>query len=201
MSRIVVPGDELADKPIRIEHSIVEGGKTYATIMGMYDDEKKMLTPLEGLWYPRSGDTVIGVIEEDKFNVYTVDMDAPYRGLIFSKDVEENLVTGDIIEASVKELDKTNTVMLTRPRRLKGGKILYVKPAKVPRILGRGNTMIKQLSMDTKSNIIVGMNGLVWLNGGDMDLATDAILTIQREAHTSGLTDRIKTMLEESKKV
>jgi exosome complex component RRP4 len=195
MMRIVVPGDETADKPLRIEHSIVDNNRTYATILGMFDDDKKMLTPLEGLWYPRSGDTVIGVIEEDKFNVYTVDMDAPYRGLIFAKDIDENLVAGDIIEANVKELDKTNTVMLTRPRRLKGGKILYVKPSKIPRVLGRGNTMIKQVTTDTKSNIIVGMNGVVWLNGGDMDLATEAILTIQDEAHTSGLTDRIKEML------
>ncbi len=167
--------------------------------MGMFDDEKKMLTPLESLWYPRGGDSVVGVIEEDKFNVYTVDMEAPYRGLIFAKDVDENLVAGDIIEASVKEIDKTNTVMLTRPRRLTGGKILYIKPSKIPRVLGRSNTMIRQLSLETKSNIVVGMNGIVWLNGGNIDLATEAILTIQREAHTNGLTDRIKTMLETKK--
>jgi exosome complex component RRP4 len=201
MQKIVVPGEELADKPLRIDNTIVDNGKTYSTLMALYDDEKKTLTPLEGLWYPRGGDSVIGIIEEDKFNVYTVALDAPYRGLIFSKDVEGDLVAGDIIEATVKELDKTKTAMLARPRRLSGGKILYLKPSKIPRILGKGNTMIRQLSTETQSNIKVGMNGLIWLNGGNMDLATEAILTIQDEAHTSGLTERIKNMLEAGKKV
>ncbi len=201
MQRIVVPGEELADKPLRIDNTIIDGGRTYSTLMALYDDEKKILTPLEGLWYPRGGDNVIGIIEEDKFNVYTVALDAPYRGLIFSKDVEGDLIAGDIIEATVKELDKTKTAMLARPRRLSGGKILYLKPSKIPRVLGRGNTMIRQLSMETQSNIKVGMNGLIWLNGGNMDLATRAILTIQDEAHTNGLTERVKSMLEAGKKV
>ncbi len=199
MQRIVVPGEELSDKALRIDNSFVDGNKTYSTLLAMYDDERKTLTPLEGLWYPRSGDNVIGIIGEDKFNVYTVELDAPYRGLIFSKDVEGELGPGDIIQATVKELDKTKTAMLTRPRRLYGGKILYVRPAKIPRIIGKANTMIRQLSAETKSDIIVGMNGLVWVNGGNVDLATEAILTIQREAHTSGLTDRISLMLKGEK--
>ena len=69
MQRIVVPGEKLEDKPLRIDEAFIDDGKTYSTIMSMYDEEKKVLTPLEGLWYPRSGDSVVGVVQEDKFNV------------------------------------------------------------------------------------------------------------------------------------
>ena len=87
-----------------------------------------------------------------------------------------------------------------RERKLYGGKIIDVKPSKVPRIIGKNNTMIKQLTEGTKSTIIVGMNGRIWIKGGDVALTTKAILRIQEEAHTSGLTDRIREMLEKSKK-
>ena len=73
--------------------------------------------------------------------------------------------------------------------------MLYIKPAKIPRIIGSNNTMAMQLSAGTKSSVAVGMNGMIWLHGGDTDLATEAIFKITREAHISGLTDRISKML------
>ncbi|MEM3416380.1 MAG: KH domain-containing protein, partial [Candidatus Micrarchaeaceae archaeon] len=106
------------------------------------------------------------------------------------------LKIGDVIEAKVKEMDETNTIVLMYPRRLFGGKIIDIRPSKVPRVIGSGNTMINQLIEGTKSNIIVGMNGRVWVKGGNIALATKAILRVEEEAHTSGLTERIKEMLK-----
>jgi exosome complex component RRP4 len=196
MQRIVIPGEKLEDKPLRIEGAIVDNGKTYSTVMGSYDQDKKALIPLEGLWYPMPGDTVVGRIAEDKFTVYIVDLSAPYRGLIFSKDSNEEFVAGDLVEATVKELDKTQTAILGRPRKLTGGKLVYVKPSKIPRILGRGNNMIKQLTMKTHTDVTVGMNGIIWLRGGRLDLVSEALNMIQEEAHTSGLTNRVMSLLE-----
>ncbi|MCL4552700.1 MAG: hypothetical protein M1305_04000 [Candidatus Marsarchaeota archaeon] len=196
MQKIVVPGEKLEDKPLRIDEAFTEDGKTYSTIMGMYDDVRKVLTPLEGLWYPRPGDDTVGVVQEDKFNVYIIDLNSPYRGLIFAKDCNEDLMAGDIIEAEVKELDKTKTVILARPRKLIGGKILYVRPSKIPRLLGKSNTMLRQITQLTQTSATVGLNGLVWLKGGRIDAATEAVATVQNEAHTAGLTDRIRAMLE-----
>ncbi len=195
MKKLIMPGDILLSRPIRIEHTIVENGKTYATVLGVFDDEKTSFIPLEGLWYPRPNETVIGIIEESKLNVYTVNLNAPYKGIIISKYARDPIVNGDVVEAYVKELDKTGTVVLTRPRVLHGGKVLYIKPAKIPRIIGSNNTMAMQLSAGTKSSVAVGMNGMIWLHGGDTDLATEAIFKITREAHISGLTDRIGKML------
>ncbi len=196
MKKLVTPGEVLSDKPLRIDNSLVEEGKTISTIMGMYDDQTSSLIPIEGLWYPRPGEKVIGVIEEARLNTCNVALNAPYKGIIILKFSEVNMVNNDIIEATVKELDKTGTIVLSRPKVLYGGKIMAVKPSKVPRILGKENTMITQVSQSTKASISVGMNGLVWVKGGDVDLATKAINQIVEEAHVSGLTDRIAAMLK-----
>ncbi len=196
MRRLVLPGDIIAEKPLRLDHTIVEEGKTCSTVIGIFDEEKNSFIPLEGLWYPTPGEKIIGIVEEAKLNTDLIDINAPYKGLIISKFSETSLAGGDIIEATVKELDKTGTIILSRPRVLFGGKVLVIKPSKVPRLLGKQDTMIRQIIEKTKSSISVGMNGLVWIKGGDSDMATKAILRIQDESHVPGLTERISQMLE-----
>ncbi len=195
MSRIVVPGELLEGKPLHIENSIIDEEKTFSAVLGIFDEEKHTLVALEGLWYPRRGDMVIGVIDEARLNSYSVELNAPYKGILVSKYIESRLEEGDVVEAEVREIDETKTVVLARAKKLFGGKIIDVKPSKVPRIIGKGNTMISQILEGTKSIIRVGMNGRIWIKGGDVALATQAILKIEEEAHTSGLTDRIKAMM------
>jgi exosome complex component RRP4 len=54
--------------------------------------------------------------------------------------------------------------------------------------------MINMLKTELQTDIVVGQNGVVWVKGRPerMAIALDAIQQIQREAHTSGLTDRIR---------
>ena len=195
MQRIVVPGEKLLDRPMQFENAMVDNGKTYSTVVGVFLEDKGTLIPLEGLWYPRRGDRVIGIVEEEKLNVYMINLNAPYKGILIAKFVRTKLNVGDVIEAEVDELDKTKTVVLDRPRKMFGGKLMQVNPSKIPRIIGKGDTMLKQLTEGTKCTMVVGMNGMVWIKGGDVGLAARAILKIEEEAHTSGLTNRIKDMM------
>lgn len=198
MNRIIVPGEVIAEKEIRIPYTYTEGGKTYSTVLGIYEAEHSSIIPLEGLWSPNRDDDVVGIVEEDKGSVYIVDLNSPYTGIIISKFSQTELAPGDVIYAKVKEFDEKKEVILMHPRKLYGGKIINVKPSKVPRIIGNKNTMLNELIQGSKSNIIVGMNGMLWVKGGDVALATEAILKIQEEAHTQGLTDRIKKMFEKT---
>ena len=49
--------------------------------------------------------------------------------------------------------------------------------------------------------IIVGLNGLIWLNGDrrKVSIAEEAIYIIEQEAHTEGLTDRIAEFIKKRK--
>jgi exosome complex component RRP4 len=216
--RIVLPGDKISDNPVRMENAIVENGKTYATVIGMFDESKGAFIPLESVWYPRQGDFVIGIVENSKNNVCTVQFDSPFRGLILPpprprfggrgrddrfggrqhEERQEVLHVGDVVSAFVREVKREADqiiLILERHRRLFGGKLVEVRPSKVPRIIGKASTMLKQLEDGTKCTILVGLNGIVWIKGENVPLAQKAIAKIQDEAHISGLTDRISELL------
>ncbi len=195
MQRIVVPGEKLHTAPIRIENTTTDRNGTYSCILGYFDDENKTLVPLESLWDPKPGDTVIGVVEEDRGTTLTINLNAPYKGLALTKFLESDISVNDIVVANVKVLEKGGTIMLLKPSAMKGGKVMAVKPSRIPRIIGKNNTMIKQITDATATSVIIGLNGLIWLKGGNIDLTTAALLKIEEEAHTQGLTQRISDML------
>lgn len=108
---------------------------------------------------------------------------------------------GDLIFAEIMGVDRQRHITLTmrerKCRKLRGGRLLKVTPAKVPRIIGKGGSMVEMIKEKTGTQIVVGQNGIVWVRGDNEDIAAEAVLTIEARAHTSGLTDYIKAMLEE----
>ena len=200
MKQIIVPGEIVSQSQARMDNAYVENGKTYSKVMGLYDEEHKSVIPLEGPWKPRIDDAVIGIVSEEKNKVYEVDLGFFGRTLlIVGKFDRESYKVGDIIEATIKDIEDRKTIILTRARPLEGGTVLAIKPSKVPRVIGKANTMVKQISEAAKTYIIVGMNGMIWMRGGNIALATEAIRKIEAEAHMSGLTERIRLMLEQNK--
>ena len=84
MQRIVVPGEKIHNQPLRVENTISDNNGTYSCVLGSFDEETKTMVPLEGLWQPKSGDTIVGLVEEDRGTTFTVNLNAPYKGLIIS---------------------------------------------------------------------------------------------------------------------
>jgi exosome complex component RRP4 len=85
-------------------------------------------------------------------------------------------------------------------RVLNDGMVLDVSPAKIPRIIGRRGSMINMINDHLKIQTIVGQNGRIWIRAPNTEilrLAIKAFRTIEAQAHTSKLTDRISTMLVE----
>jgi exosome complex component RRP4 len=200
MKEIVAPGDLVSEKPIRMSNTFVYNGKTYSKVLGIMDDSKEGIVPLEGVWNPRIDDSVVGIISEVKGTVYIVDLSYFGRALLIpSKYDNYEFNIGDVINATIKNVEVKKTIILDEPRQLKDGMVLSIKPKKIPRVIGKKSTMIRQIAEATGTHIVVGMNGLIWLDGGNVALATEALLKIEREAHTSGLTDAIKMFLDEKK--
>jgi exosome complex component RRP4 len=83
------------------------------------------------------------------------------------------------------------------------GIAISIDPPKIPRVIGRNGSMIKLLKRLTHCNIFVTQNGRIWLRGDNIAyerLLIDSIHKIEREAHTSGLTDRMQIYIENEKK-
>lgn len=212
--RIVIPGDELGEG--RAGHgAFFENGKVFAKVVGLADSKNDLhfVIPLSGVYNPKRGDGVIGKIEEISFSKWIVDINSPYQAVLPLNEAVDEFIDltktdlsrffdfGDLIFAEISAVTKTKSIQLCmknrKCRKLRGGRIVKVTPAKVPRIIGRNGSMVEMIKDLTNTQIVVGQNGVVWIKGEKEDLATEAILEIERKSHIQGLTDMIKKMLKE----
>jgi exosome complex component RRP4 len=125
---------------------------------------------------------------------------------IFKTELIKILAPGDLIFARVREVTPRKKVYISMKERearvIKGGRILKVTPPKVPRIIGKRSSMISMIKRETKCRILVGQNGRIWISGKPelAEIAAKMIERIEEEAHTSGLTNRIKETIKKEKK-
>ncbi|AEH24075.1 exosome complex RNA-binding protein Rrp4 [Pyrococcus yayanosii] len=216
---LVVPGTLLAQGPFKNGRGTFrEGSRIYSTVIGLVDIKGNLIRviPLEGPYIPEVGDNVIGKVVDVKFSSWTVDIGAPYQATLriqdhtdekidlIKTDLKKFFDIGDIIYAKVKAINEVNNIDLTTKGMpfnggpLRGGQIVKITPSKVPRLIGKGGSMINMIKRLTMTRIIVGQNGWVWISGKKEELeklAIEAILKVDRESHTKGLTDRIKELL------
>ena len=214
--KVVVPGDLLSEDAKRSgEGTYVKNASVYSLLYGLANFRDKInVIPLAGKYVPGPGDNVIGVVKDITFSNWIVDINSPYDGLLhiseFPKRIESDemsrhLRIGSSIMTRVKDVDPTMKVELTLNDRklgqIKSGQVIEISHTRVPRLIGKGGSMISMLKKEVNCNIFVGQNGRIWISGGaeDMDLALKTITLIQREAHTNGLTDRVVDFLKSEK--
>ncbi len=214
---VVVPGQLLAEGRYRSSFGTYEeGGKIYSSLMGLAElrGNTVKVVALEGAYIPKEGDLVIGVITLVAGNNWKVDIGGPYGASLhannalrrpYSDDISEYMDTGDVISAEVSTFDRQTGPFLSMKGRglevLEGGMILQVSPAKIPRIIGRRGSMINMINDHLRIDSVVGQNGRIWIKTSDvrkLRLAIKAFRTIEAQAHTSNLTDRINKMLTEA---
>jgi exosome complex component RRP4 len=209
---VVVPGDLLSDDPkLASQGTYVEGGKVYSLNYGLVDRRNNIkVIPLSGRYIPARGDLVIGKVNDMTFSNWFVDINSPYEGMLHVSEFPERvdpgnmskyLHVGELIIARVADVDPAMKVELTlRDEHLKvlrQGRVIDISHTKIPRVIGRNGSMISMLKKDLNCSIFVGQNGRIWLKGDDkrVDLAIRTIFKIEREAHTTGLTDSIKAYI------
>ena len=219
--QLVTPGDLIAEgEYVAGENTFVEKSKIYAARVGIveYENKRVDVVALKAFYVPRPGDIVIGTITEVGFNGWTVDINSPYIALLRASDVlsrpfnpqkddlPQVLDAGDLVVAKIVSYDRTHDPQLTVAEpglgKITRGQIIKITPTKIPRVIGKKGSMISMIKQETGCNIILGLNGVVLITGKtleDEQLAMRALLKIEQESHTSGLTDRVTQMLKEEK--
>ena len=209
---LVIPGQILADDEYYSGRgTFKENGKVCSSLLGRVSlrNKKIRVIPLKSKYVPKKGDVVIGKIKDVRFSMWDVDINSPYSGIlpafeVFGREKKElNKVydVGDVLFLRVVEVDEIKKAKLGLKGRgmgkFKGGIIVDIAPTKVPRLIGKKGSMINMIKDKTKCKIVVGQNGLVWVKGNeDMEQLTREIIhLIEEEAHTSGLTNKIKNKL------
>ena len=82
-----------------------------------------------------------------------------------------------------------------------GGKLIEITPSKIPRVIGRKGSMISILQKFGECTLSIGQNGRIMIwgdNKSKINRVVKAIFMIEKEAHTSGLTDRIREFLQKN---
>ncbi|MFC2174614.1 KH domain-containing protein [archaeon] len=201
MREVVIPGEKIADgKGLKAGHGAFRrGNDIYASVLGFVQESGDFakVVPLSGKYIPREGDQVIGVVEQIRGRGCFVNINSAYTGyLVFFRDTKYH--AGDLLMMEIQHVNEINKVDLDFAKPLYGGKMIEVSPVKIPRIVGKKASMIDILANGSDCTIFVGRNGRIYIKGTDENInrAEQAIRLIEREAHTKGLTDRIKKLLE-----
>ena len=209
---LVVPGELLAEDDYYPGRGTFEDdGKICSKLLGLVSLRNKKISviPLKSKYLPKKGDVVIGKIDDVRFSMWGVDINSPYSGILPAsevfgrekKELSRVFDIGDVLFLRIVDVDEVKKVKLGLKGRgmgkFKGGVIVDIAPTKVPRLIGKKGSMINMIKDKTGCKIVVGQNGLVWVKGNeDMEqIVKNIIKLIEREAHTSGLTDRIKNKL------
>lgn len=219
MRRLVLPGEIISEKSPMIGHgAIKDKDGVHSTLMGLLDERNNFLRiiPLSGKYDPKAEDFIIGVVSDVASTFWRLDINAPYSAILpggeFQRELRGNerlkdiLPIGSTVYVKIKEVTKSKGVFTTLnwggTKILKEGMLLEISSPKIPRIIGKKDSMINTIRQGSGCSVLAGQNGLVWISGSskDMALAAEVIRYIEANSHKSGLTEFVKNMLNEKKK-
>ena len=218
---LVVPGQLIAEGSYMVrEGTFREGKLIYSSVVGLADlrGREIRVIPLQGRYMPKRGDAVIGIVVDSHYSGWILDLNSPYVGNLFvsnllrrkvdlaREDIGQYLSVGNLVVAEVEDVDERMRVQLAAigpgMGKVEGGKLVEISPMKIPRVVGRKGSMLNTLQSVGECRLKVGQNGRIMIWGEDQRMVNaviEALLMIEREAHTSGLTDRVRQMLEDVK--
>lgn len=213
----VIPGDVITSGSYRPDqNTVLDGRLIVSTAVGVSEivDDAVRVIPLTGKYMPRIDDMVVGKVTSHTSLAWELDINSCYVGFLPATDVfgrdfsarsdelASRLKRGDLVAARIANSDRSRDPLLTITDRdlgkIDSGELVEMSASKVPRLIGKRGTMIQMIETQTDSLITVGQNGWVVVSCEDPNgllKAKEAIAMVDRLAHTSNLTDRVREML------
>lgn len=214
---LVVPGEELAKGMDYLpgKGTYREGDSIVASIIGMtnVDGRTIKIIPLAGKYIPKRNDVIVGQVKDILMSGWVIDTGSAYDAVLNVKDASSDFIEkgadltqyfnfGEYIVAKIFNVTTQNLIDITLKgsglHKLIGGRVIKINSNKVPRVIGKQGSMVSMIKQATGCKITVGQNGLVWIQGEPEKeiIAVNAISTIEKNAHKTGLTDSVKEFLE-----
>ena len=215
-NQFVLPGDVIVTGDYRPEQNVIlEGNKLMSTAIGFSEikDDLVTVTPLTGLYTPKTDDLIIGKIVSHNALSWQVDINSYYSGIltasdIFGKDYSPSrddlslkLKTGDIILAriaNVNSRDPLITIIGENLGKIDSGELIKISSTKIPRLTG---SVIQTIEASTNATITVGQNGLIILkcdNSTGLKKSIASIKMIGMAQYDANLEEKIQKFLDEN---
>ena len=216
--QLVIPGELLAEGDYKSgKNTYQEENRVYSSLIGLANHIGKsvFVVAIKTGYMPIVGDLVIGKVTNMRLSGWIIDINAPYSAMLFTSDafdrsfnarkdeMSDFLKVGDLIFAKVNAFDRTRdpilTIRDTGLGKINKGHVIKITSTKIPRLIGRKGSMVNMLKRETGCQITIGQNGRVLVSGKNPEMEALAILairTIEKDAHTLGLTDKISELLK-----
>ncbi len=213
---IVIPGELLAEgEYVASFGTYKEQDKVHSSYFGLLgmEDRNIRVIPLSGRYVPKIEDKIIGQVIDIMMSGWRIDTNSAYSAVLNVKDATTRFIRkdqdlsqildiGDYIYVRITNVTSQNLVDVTMKepglRKLSGGRTIKINPSKVPRVIGKKGSMVMMIKEKTNADVVVGLNGLVWIRGEKFDdelKAEKAIKLVEEKAHMEGLTQEVEKFL------
>src|SRR3989338_3995391 len=219
MRQIVIPGETIfsGENYLPGDGTEKRGNDIVAIKYGLAEETNKLVKviPLSGVYLPRRGNSVIGMVENITFNGWVVDIGTPETAFlpisetprfVNKNGLDEVLDIGDMVVAKINEITKRGVDLTIKMRglgRIEKGITFEINSNKVPRVIGKEGSMISVIKNETGCEITVGQNGIIWIQGKNVEdelFAKKSILFIVEKSFVDGLTEEVKKWFEKNRK-
>ena len=199
MKRIVIPGELITDQRKKVgENVYIHENQIHSSVLGLLNetDDFVSIVPLNGPYIPQENDPVVCVVRNVTANGYIIDVNS-HSDCFFPKSmITRELKIGQMLFARVKGVDGVEVSELDNINILPDGLIYPVSSVKIPRIIGKNDSMLNILKKYTSSNILVGRNGWIWYVSKNGILLEKALSLIVDNSQKSNLTNTIEEYLK-----
>ena len=217
--QFVLPGDIIVTGDYQPEQNVIlEGDRLMSTAIGFSEikDDLVTVTPLTGLYTPKTDDLVVGKIVSHNALSWEVNINSYYPGILTASDIfgrdylpsrddlSLKLNTGDIILAriaNVNSRDPLITIAGENLGKIDSGELVKISPAKIPRLTEKNGSMIETIEGSTNATLTVGQNGLIILkcdNSAGLKKAIASVKMIGMIQYEVNIEDKIQNILDES---
>ncbi|MBI2043168.1 hypothetical protein HYT25_02155 [Candidatus Pacearchaeota archaeon] len=219
MRKVIIPGEVIVSGESYLPGDGTEkrGNDIVAIKYGLAEEANKLVKviPLSGVYIPRRGNLVIGKVENITFNGWVIDIGTPETSFlplmetprfVNKNGLDEFLDLGDMVVAKINEITKRGIDLTTKMHglgKIEKGITMEVNSNKVPRVIGKEGSMISMIKDETRCNITVGQNGIIWIQGNNVEdelFAKKAILHIVEKSFVEGLTEEVKKWFEKNRR-
>ncbi len=195
MKEIIFPGDEIKENTKTGFGTYKKNGKAYSKYLGiLYKDDGVKVIPISGKYVPKESDIIVGVVQNEDNYVYLLDINSHKQGVFFKRNQTAKLY--DIYLLRVKTVNEVKDIDIEIISKLTGGELVKVNPRKVARLIGKNKSMQTLIETKTNSRLVIGLNGLVYVIGENMEKVKEIISFIEEYSHEDNLTNKVSDVLD-----
>jgi len=201
--KIVIPGDLLSLEKKKLgQNTYLENDKIYSSVIGLVNENQEYVSviALNGPYLPIVGDAILGIVKSEIVNGYFLDYNSPGEIYLPKSSLSKELKIGSVIFARIKNISESDSIELDNINILPRGYIFNTSPVKVPRLIGKNDSMLNLFKQYTESSIVIGKNGWVWFVSKKPQLLEKALSLVVNNSQKSNLTNTIKEYLEKNTK-